>query len=111
MQVAVGDDGSLPGTDGHGDAPGGSDTRPGPPGPVISRSWPQMAPGVDGSLPGTSSHDEDGAPARATPEFAGSKETAVAAATAAAAAKIANRRWVLNAVLRRERTVSLMLLC
>ena len=93
MQDAVGDDGSLPGTDGHGDAPGGSDTRSGPPAPVISRSWPQMAPGVDGSLPGTSSHVEEGAPARATPEFAAPEDTAVAAAAATTAvAKIAKRR-------------------
>lgn len=111
VQLAAGDDGPLLGTEGHGDAPGGSDTKSGPPGPVISRSWPQMTPAVDGILPGTTAQVEAGAPARATPPYPDPKEIAMAAAMAAAEATMANRQSVPNAVARRGGTMSRMLLC
>lgn len=95
---AVGDDG-LPGTEGQGDAPGGSDTMSAPPGPVISRSWPQMAPGEEGCLPGTSSQVEEDDPACTTPIFAGAKPQAVAAAMAIAAPAIVKRDLIASRML------------
>lgn len=71
----------------------------GPPGPVTSRSWPQMAPAEEGSLPGTSSQVEEDDPACTTPTFVGPKPQAVTAATAIAAPAIAKRDLIVPRML------------